>query len=271
MNLKKRVEAVVFSAGKYVSVEEIAKLCRKDLDSVKDVLKELKEDYDSRDSAIALMNEEDKWKLTVKERFIPTVRKIVAETELSKAVMQTLAYIAYKAPILQSDVVSVRSNKAYNHIADIESKGFITKTKHGHTFLINLTQKFYDYFDLKDKEDVQKRFGRVKEITAEDVLLRDVEKKWEAPELPEEPVIEKEKTETKKEEKEETKEKEEEEKKEKEEIEKTEDEFESQMDELKNKEKQEVIEKEAKKIEEHFNNLEKKENKKEKPENDASA
>lgn len=257
MNLKKRVEAIIFSSGKYVSVEEIARLCRRDLNEINKVLEELKKEYDARDSAVSLMNEEDKWKLTVKEKYIPTVRKIVAETELTKAVMQTLAYIAYKAPILQSDVVSVRSNKAYSHIADIESKGFITKTKHGHSFLINLTQKFYDYFDLKSKQDIEKRFSKVREISAEDVLLRDVEKKWETPEMPKESVTEEKKVETKQE----AKQKEEVEKvKEKEEPE---EEFESQIDELKDKEKQEVMEEEAKKIEEHFNNLEKKENKKE--------
>lgn len=255
MNLKKRVEAIIFSSGKYVSVEEIARLCRVDVNTIVSVLNELKKDYSARDSAITLINEGDKWKLTVKEKFIPTVRRIVSETELSKAVMQTLAYIAYKAPILQSDVVSVRSNKAYNHIKELESKGFLTKTKHGHTFLIKLTQKFFDYFDLKSKEDIQKRFGRIKELTPEEVLLREVEKKWEKEEEPKVEIYGKpevkvygKKTEPvfKPEEK-------------KEEVEEKEEQ--SQIDELKKEQKEKVMEKEVKKIEEHFNNLEKKENK----------
>ncbi len=278
MNLKKRVEAIVFSAGKYVSVEEIAKLCRADINSVTEVLNELKKDYDDRDSSLSLMNEGNNWKLTVKEIYIPTVRKIVAETELTKAVMQTLSYIAYKAPILQSDVVSARSNKAYEHIAELESKGFLTKTKRSHTFLINLTQKFFEYFDLKSKEDVQKRFGNVKELSSDDVMLRDVERKWDKEEkataqsgMAEEEAREKEKTQEAAEEaaeKEELKEFKEPEEAEKKKLiqqitaaEHSEEEIESQIDELRKKEKQKAMKKEIKKIEKHFTKIEKEENK----------
>lgn len=262
MSLKKRVEAVVFSSGRYVSVERIAKLCRADVDVVTNILNELKKDYEARESSLILTNEGGKWKLTVKEKFIPTVRRIVAEAELTKAVMQTLAYIAYKAPILQSDVVSVRSNKAYNHIAELESKGFLTKTKHGHSFLIKLTQKFFDYFDLKSKEDIQKRFGRVKELTPEEVLLREVEKKWEKTEEPKVEIYGKPEVKVygkKTEEIEELEEKEGEERGEEEQ---------SQIDELRKEQKEKVIEKEVKKIEEHFNNMKKGEKKEKEKTND---
>jgi segregation and condensation protein B len=155
---KNKVEAILFSSGKKMAVEDIAKLCRTNAETVTQSLRGLKEDYDRRDSSVLLVEESDGWKLTVHEKYSPIVRKIVTDTELSKTIMETLAVIAWKAPVLQSDIIKVRTNKAYDHLDNLETSGFITRLKHGRTKIIRLTERFFSYFDVKNTDEMKSRF-----------------------------------------------------------------------------------------------------------------
>jgi len=157
----KKVEAVLFTIGKRISLDEIKKLSGvTETKILKQYLEELKEKYQNNDSSLRLIDDGDFWKMGVKEEFGDIVEKIVTETELSKSVMETLAVIAWKHPSLQSEVIHVRTNKAYEDIKELEELGFVTRTKYGRTRKINLTEKFFNYFDLpshkKDKEILKK-------------------------------------------------------------------------------------------------------------------
>ena len=72
--------------------------------------------------------------------------------------METLAVIAWKYPVLQSEVTKIRTNKAYEHLRELEEMGYITREKKGRTRQIKLTQKFFDYFDIVEKEKLKEKF-----------------------------------------------------------------------------------------------------------------
>ena len=174
--LRNKLEALLFSSGRKMSVEELSKLSNTKAYEVQVALEELKKDYDEKNSSVMLINEGDSWKLTVREQFLPLVQKIVTETELSKTIMETLAVIAFKYPIKQSDLIKIRTNKAYDHLKELEEMGYITRQKHGRTNLIKLTQKFFDYFDLP-KEKLKEVFDDFASIAK---AIEDKEKEVEA-------------------------------------------------------------------------------------------
>ncbi|MFH1399288.1 MAG: SMC-Scp complex subunit ScpB [Candidatus Woesearchaeota archaeon] len=177
MEDKKRVEAILFAIGNKIEDTEIAALMKTDITSVKALLEQLKQEYQQKDTSILVINEGNKWKLTLKEEYMPLAQKIVPHTELSRAVMGSLAVIAWKAPILQSDIIQMRGTKAYEHIAELIDLGFITKQKHGRSYLLNLSQQFHEYFDLKGKDAVRDKFKDFKELTEADLVLEELEKK----------------------------------------------------------------------------------------------
>jgi segregation and condensation protein B len=146
--LNEKIESVLFSSGRRMHVDELAKLCRTSVDNVTNALQGLQRHYEEKKSSLMLVEEGNMWKLTVREKYLPLVQKIVTETELPKSVIETLAVIAFKHPILQSELVKIRTNKAYDHVAELEEAGYITREKHGRTRKIKLTQKFFGYFDL---------------------------------------------------------------------------------------------------------------------------
>src|SRR3989338_9065004 len=151
-SVKSKLEAIIFSTGHRMSLDEISKLSRSIKDDVLNSLKELQKEYDEKQSSLMLVEEGDFWKFTVRDHFIPMVRKIVTETELSRTMLETLAVIAFKYPILQSDLIKLRTNKAYDHLAELEKSGYISRQKHGRTNLIKLTEKFFRYFDLTEEK-----------------------------------------------------------------------------------------------------------------------
>jgi len=148
---KTRVEAILFALGKYLDEEAISQLCDIDKRHTKKALEELKKDYDERDMALMVTQEGNSWKINVRENYLLLVRKIVTDTELSKSIMETLAIIAWKTPVYQNEVVRIRGNKCYDHIAELENAGFITKIKKGRSYVLKTTDKFYNYFDIDQK------------------------------------------------------------------------------------------------------------------------
>ncbi len=158
----KQVEALLFSSGKWMTEDQLAILINMPKDGVKSVLQELKTQYEQADSSLTLMNESDGWKLNVRENYLELVRKIVADAELPRPWLQTLSVVAWKRPILQSEVVQIRSDSAYEHIGELEKRGFILKEPEGRSYLLKLTPKFFEYFDVKTDEDMKKVFEHIK-------------------------------------------------------------------------------------------------------------
>jgi segregation and condensation protein B len=173
-DIKKQVEAIVFSCGRKIEPEEIAGLVGIAPSVVRTALKDLLQDYNGRDSSLMLIEEGTAYKMAVREKYLAVVRKISPYMEFSKSVMETLAVVAWKQPILQSDVIRIRTNKAYDHIAELEQLGFLAKEKHGRSFLLKLSQKFYDYFDLRNDVDVRTLFKHIKDETPGQQKLTDV-------------------------------------------------------------------------------------------------
>jgi segregation and condensation protein B len=162
--LKKKVEAILFSVGKKIDIEKLKSLCDiSDEAQLISCLNQLKQDYNQKNSPMMVMSEGDQWKLTVRENYLPLVRNIVTDTELSKSVTETLAVIAFKYPITQAELVKIRSNKAYDHVKELQKIQFIEKIKSGRTFKIKLTQKFFEYFDLPEQK-LKKKFSNFEEV-----------------------------------------------------------------------------------------------------------
>ncbi|MBU0460111.1 MAG: SMC-Scp complex subunit ScpB [Nanoarchaeota archaeon] len=149
---KKRVEAVLFAVGKEISTERLAVLCVLNLKETNQTVQDLVKDYENNDNALRIEKRAEGWKLTVKDEFIPLVSNLVSSTELEGPLMETLAVVAWKYPIVQSDVVKLRGSGAYEHMRELVEQGFIEKERFGRTYKVKLTKKFFEYFDLPSAE-----------------------------------------------------------------------------------------------------------------------
>jgi len=167
--LKHNLEALLFAAGKSLTLNFLADLCKVTSSQAIKQLEELKKDYENS-SVLMILQQDDSWKMTVREQYLEVVRKIVADTELSKTVLETLSMVAYKNPALQSDIVKARGVVTYDHIAELVRLGFIIKERIGRSYILKLSEKFYEYFEL-DGQKIKEVFQPVKDRIDEQLLL----------------------------------------------------------------------------------------------------
>ncbi|MBN2142966.1 SMC-Scp complex subunit ScpB [Candidatus Woesearchaeota archaeon] len=161
-DVKKQVESLLFSSGKVMKEEDLSELIGVSKSDIRKALNSLKEDYDQRDTSLTLMDSADGWKLNVREQYVNLVTKIVADTELPFPVLETLSIVAYKAPVMQADVIKARGTNAYDHIQILIDGGFIERKKKGRSFEVVLTHKFFEYFDVEGDAKLKTIFQDVK-------------------------------------------------------------------------------------------------------------
>lgn len=174
MTDRHEVEAVLFASGRYLPADEIGDLAGVSADDVRSIIDDINDHYDDIDSALRIFEENDKYKMNVTEDYSYVVRKVVSEAELDDALMETLALIAYKAPVLQSDIIEARSARAYDHIHRLCDRGFIEREREGRTYTLHVTDKFYSYFDVQDRNELSRTFEAVQPPDV-DVTLKDDE------------------------------------------------------------------------------------------------
>jgi len=151
-NLRK-VEAALFIAGKFMSLQELVALTDVNPIYLKNVLEDLSEKY--KESGVEIINKNNLWKMDVSQDYSWMVNRLASgSSEFTRAEQETLALIAYKQPMKQSIVVKIRGNKAYDHIKGFVQRGLINKKKMGHTAELTLNESFFDYFSLTGNAEI---------------------------------------------------------------------------------------------------------------------
>ncbi len=154
MDLKSRIEAVLYVTGKAVELKEIAKILDADEAEVEDAMLSLIMDYSSRDGALEI-DDENGYIIQVKSEYMDIVEKL-CPVDISNSVLKTLTVIALKEPIRQSVLKDLRGASAYEHVQELVDKGLISrkKDKNGRSYNLKTTPKFAEYFKIKNSADI---------------------------------------------------------------------------------------------------------------------
>ncbi|MFH0798231.1 MAG: SMC-Scp complex subunit ScpB [Candidatus Woesearchaeota archaeon] len=165
--IKNKIEAILFTTGRFMNVEEIAKLCGVgSIGIVRDALKELIEDYAKKDSSLEILEEVGRFKLNIRKKYGYLTTNLLNDAELDRPTQETLSIIAYKQPILQCDIIKIRGTSAYDHIKILKDEEFITSERYGRSRLLKLAPKFFDYFDVVE-DQLQSKFKEVEDKLAQ--------------------------------------------------------------------------------------------------------
>lgn len=149
---RRKVEAALFIAGKYLTLQELISLTDVNPILLKKILSDLQDIYKSK--GIEIVRKNDLWKMDVAGEYAWMVNKLATgNAEFGKAEQETLAIIAYKQPMKQSVLIKIRGNKGYDHIKKFVDMGLVNKKKMGHTSELTLSETFYDYFHLNKGDE----------------------------------------------------------------------------------------------------------------------
>ncbi|MCD7779443.1 MAG: SMC-Scp complex subunit ScpB [Candidatus Gastranaerophilales bacterium] len=154
MDLKSKIEAVLFVTGKAVELKEIAKILETDEQEIEEAMLYLISDYSSRDGALEI-DDENGYIIQVKDEFMDIVEKL-CPVDISNAVLKTLTVIALKEPIRQAELKDLRGSNAYEHVQELIDKGLISrkKDKNGRSYNLKTTPKFAEYFKIKGNSEI---------------------------------------------------------------------------------------------------------------------
>jgi segregation and condensation protein B len=150
LKLATKIEAILYIKGKPLSLEEIGSSLDCDRDAVQEALIELMTDYAHRDSALEIVETTVGYSLQLRAAYENLLQDLVP-AELGTGTLRTLAAIALKNPILQTELIDLRGSSAYQQVAELVKLGFIRKRPQadGRSYWLEITDKFHQYFEIE--------------------------------------------------------------------------------------------------------------------------
>jgi len=156
---KSRLEAALFLSEDPLDNNQIADIL--DLGSmgyVDMLIEEYQENLEEDHRGLELIETPEGYELKVKNPHLEHVSHLAPHQDLNQGELRTLSLIAYNAPVEQADIVDLRGNRAYQHVKELVSRGFIDKEKDGRTAILDVTDHFLDYFEFDSVDDFKTEF-----------------------------------------------------------------------------------------------------------------
>lgn len=127
----------------------------------KELLKQLKKNYEDEDRGLRISYLGDAFKLTTKQEHKEYYEKLVVNpgtNKLSQAALETLAIIAYNQPITTTEISEIRGVQSGQLIRKLVAKGLLKEVGKselaGRPNLYATTSEFLDYFGLATIKDL---------------------------------------------------------------------------------------------------------------------
>ena len=156
------LEGLLFVVGEDgLTLEQIEDVLEINEEEAKDVIRDLKKDYEGEDRGLRIDFLGNRFKLTTKFEHKQYYQKLIENPEtntLSQAALETLAIIAYNEPITRVQIDAIRGVGSVSIIRKLVAKGFIKESGRselpGRPILYETTNEFLDYFGLSSTKDL---------------------------------------------------------------------------------------------------------------------
>ena len=147
LSLPARLEAILYLKGKPLTLGDLAEIAAVPREEAELALITLMADYAHRDTALEIRQEGQRYGLQLRDSLGDLVQSLLP-VDLSTAALRTLATIALKKRILQSDLVELRGSGAYDHIKELLAQNFIERKRQseGRSYWLSLSEKFHRTF-----------------------------------------------------------------------------------------------------------------------------
>jgi segregation and condensation protein B len=170
--VKNVVEAALLAAGRPLTVEELTGVFDErdgsSADEIKGAIAELGEEYETR--GLELLEVASGFRIQIRAAVAQPVCRLWQErpAKYSRALLETLALIAYRQPITRGEIEQIRGVAVNpNIIKTLHERNWIRVVGHrdvpGKPELLGSTREFLDYFNLK-KLDELPTLAQLKEL-----------------------------------------------------------------------------------------------------------
>jgi segregation and condensation protein B len=158
---KRILEAALLASQEPLQVQELKRLFDQELnvETLRKLLDELREEWVGR--SVELVNLASGWRFQTRADFGPYLERLLPEKapRYSRAVMETLAIIAYRQPVTRGDIEDIRGVTVSTQIVQaLENRGWIDTVGHretpGRPALYATTRQFLDDLGLRSLQEL---------------------------------------------------------------------------------------------------------------------
>lgn len=168
-HLSQHIEALIFACDQPITFTEVKDVLEETFDQkfkksvISDALKQVSEKYQEEVFAFELKQIAGGYQFLTKPAYhnsIGTYLRQTTKKRLSRAAMETLAITAYKQPVTKSELEKIRGVNCDYAMEKLLEKDLVEilgrRDGPGRPLIYGTSQKFMDYFGMKDLNDLPK-------------------------------------------------------------------------------------------------------------------
>ena len=171
-DIRNIIESLLFAADEPLSIDRLKKIITDAKpQELREALDELRADYEARQGGFYLKEVANGYQIRTRPDYKEYIKRLLQPRpqRLSKAALETLAIIAYKQPVIRSDVEHIRGVDCGGVLRVLLERQFIRvlgrKDIPGRPLIYATTKRFLEVFDLKNLKDLPtpkeiEEFGR---------------------------------------------------------------------------------------------------------------
>jgi segregation and condensation protein B len=161
-NFKSIVEAMLFASDSPLSLTKIGSVL-KDLKpkEIREIIDELNQGYQEKENSFAIREIASGYQMYTLPEYTFWVNQVLdhnRKQKLSQAALETLAIVAYKQPLIRTEVEHIRGVNCEGVLHTLLERNLITvvgrEKKAGRPLLYGTTREFLLYFGLRSLDDL---------------------------------------------------------------------------------------------------------------------
>jgi segregation and condensation protein B len=160
-DIKNIIESFLFVAEEPLTIDRIKSILKQaERNEIQNALIELSEEYEARKGGFLLREVAGGYQIRTRPEYREWIKLLIQpkSLRLSKAALETLAIIAYKQPVIRSDIEYIRGVDCGGILRMLLERKLTRvlgrKEIPGRPLIYATTKQFLEIFDLKDLKDL---------------------------------------------------------------------------------------------------------------------
>lgn len=157
--IKSIIEALLFTWGDPLELRDLSSILNINEKELEELIKEMMDDYDYNRRGIRIIKVKNSYQLCTRAEHYEWIKKLSnprLSKNLSNAALETLSIIAYRQPIIKSDIEAIRGVRCDRAIETLMERGLIEEQgrleRIGRPILYGTTEIFLRSFGLESIE-----------------------------------------------------------------------------------------------------------------------
>lgn len=155
------LESILFTMGESVEVDRLASVIEEDKKVTREILREMKVEFDNRVCGITLLELGDSFQMCTKGEmyeYLIKIAKTPRKYVMTDTLLETLSIVAYKQPITRLEIEKIRGVSCDHAVNRLVEFGLITEVGRmdapGRPLLFGTTEEFLRSFGVKSLEEL---------------------------------------------------------------------------------------------------------------------